>query len=216
MKYSARQKLQKSSTKLTSTATTDSVATKGTGVPEKDSKSAELKKAIFDLLGKPDDSSVSTTAATSSTGLKPIPASSLTKEHWNCQYHTGFVQGHGNRRVWSCCGVPAGSYVPFNLCSGKLFHEAETLSHDELVQKYQLYRTPFHDSPLPAVAIDCEMGTSKEGMPELIRVTMVDYFSGVAVVDSLVNPSVPMAHLNTRYSGRFISFVLHCIYIYIS
>jgi RNA exonuclease 1 len=45
------------------------------------------------------------------------------------------------------------------------------------------------------------MGTSKSGDSELIRVTMIDYFSSAVLVDSLVYPDVEMDHLNTRYSG---------------
>jgi RNA exonuclease len=45
------------------------------------------------------------------------------------------------------------------------------------------------------------MGTAKSGDSELIRVTLLDYFSGRILVDNLVDPNVPMLHLNTRYSG---------------
>lgn len=62
-----------------------------------------------------------------------------------------------------------------------------------------------HQSPSPsprkAIALDCEMGTSIHGESELIRLTAVDYFTGETLVDSLVYPSVPMRHFNTRYSG---------------
>jgi RNA exonuclease 1 len=49
--------------------------------------------------------------------------------------------------------------------------------------------------------MDCEMGTSMSGEPELIRLTLIDFFSGEILIDSLVKPSVPMLHYNTRYSG---------------
>lgn len=52
-----------------------------------------------------------------------------------------------------------------------------------------------------AVALDCEMGMSREGESELIRITAVDFFSGHILVDNLVFPSVPMHHYNTKYSG---------------
>jgi RNA exonuclease 1 len=45
------------------------------------------------------------------------------------------------------------------------------------------------------------MGTAKSGDSELIRVTLLDYFSGQVLVDNLVQPDVPMLHFNTRYSG---------------
>ena len=52
-----------------------------------------------------------------------------------------------------------------------------------------------------AVALDCEMGITRTGESELIRVSLIDYFSGEVLLDSLVYPSVPMLHFNTKYSG---------------
>lgn len=52
-----------------------------------------------------------------------------------------------------------------------------------------------------AVAIDCEMGTAESGDSELIRVTLIDYFSSEVLVDRLVYPDVEMSHYNTRFSG---------------
>ena len=45
------------------------------------------------------------------------------------------------------------------------------------------------------------MGTAVTGERELVSVTAVDYFSGRVLLDSLVYPSVKMAHYNTRYTG---------------
>lgn len=45
------------------------------------------------------------------------------------------------------------------------------------------------------------MGTARDGEPELIRVTVLEYFTGATLLDSLVWPDVPMQHFNTRYSG---------------
>lgn len=56
-------------------------------------------------------------------------------------------------------------------------------------------------TPLVAVAVDCEMGTAESGESELIRVSMIDYFTGAVLLDKLVWPDVPMAHYNTRWSG---------------
>jgi len=45
------------------------------------------------------------------------------------------------------------------------------------------------------------MGTAKSGDSELIRVTLIDYFSSAILVDHLVYPDVEMQHYNTRFSG---------------
>lgn len=73
----------------------------------------------------------------------------------------------------------------------------------ELEKNWKLYETK--PGPLPthvsAVVLDCEMGTACSGESELIRISMVDFFSGAILIDSLVYPNVPMAHYNTRFSG---------------
>lgn len=45
------------------------------------------------------------------------------------------------------------------------------------------------------------MGTTFDGDSELIRLTVIDYFTGETLIDSLVYPDIRMAHFNTRYSG---------------
>lgn len=74
----------------------------------------------------------------------------------------------------------------------------------EFVARYQVHRTPRRQpkiSKATAVAIDCEMGTAFDAETALIRVTMVDYFTSVVYVDTLVMPDVPLQNYNTRYSG---------------
>ncbi|KAK5070212.1 hypothetical protein LTR64_002051 [Lithohypha guttulata] len=72
-----------------------------------------------------------------------------------------------------------------------------------------------HNSPSPspflsgkdiriAVALDCEMGTPKNGTSVdnvLIRVSLIDFFTGQTLIDKLVAPDVEMLHYNTKYSG---------------
>jgi RNA exonuclease 1 len=71
----------------------------------------------------------------------------------------------------------------------------------ELISQYQHDYTPPNTNPRLAVAIDCEMGVAQDGGSELIRVSMIDYFTNEVLVDNLVYPSVPMQHLSTKYSG---------------
>ncbi|RPA78098.1 hypothetical protein BJ508DRAFT_349846 [Ascobolus immersus RN42] len=52
------------------------------------------------------------------------------------------------------------------------------------------------------IAIDCEMAESETGEDELIRLTAVDYFAGVPIIDKLVDPSpVAIVDWRTGYSG---------------
>ena len=52
-----------------------------------------------------------------------------------------------------------------------------------------------------AVVMDCEMGVSSTAWPELIRLSLVDYFSGETLIDNLISPSVGLRSLKTKYSG---------------
>lgn len=67
--------------------------------------------------------------------------------------------------------------------------------------QHTLFASQSQRGPAKAVAVDCEMGTAVSGNSELIRVTMIDYFTLEPLVDRLVYPDVPMQHYNTRYSG---------------
>ena len=51
------------------------------------------------------------------------------------------------------------------------------------------------------MAIDCEMGIAEDEESELIRVTLVDFFSGEALIDKLVLPHVRLRSFSTAFSG---------------
>jgi RNA exonuclease 1 len=67
-----------------------------------------------------------------------------------------------------------------------------------------MYTTPPTKQAPPirtAVVLDCEMGVAESGDSELIRLSMVDYFTCEVLIDSLIWPDVKMAHYNTKFSG---------------
>jgi len=85
-------------------------------------------------------------------------------------------------------------------------HTLRRYRHGDLERLYQFYWTPpvqpgQNRAPRAAVAIDCEMGTATTGDTELIRLSAIDYFTGEVLVNNLVEPDMPMLHLNTRFSG---------------
>ncbi|KAE9583806.1 hypothetical protein CGMCC3_g208 [Colletotrichum fructicola] len=134
-----------------------------------------------------------------------------------CRYHTGRVFN----MHWNCCrtfaSTPGCTFAPEHL--------TRTYTQKELLDRHQYHRTPpstlvdlnpdplislsLTDAHTPsgprqsrrAVAIDCEMGVAFDGESELIRLTLVDYFTAEILLDSLVFPAVGMSHFNTRYSG---------------
>ena len=131
------------------------------------------------------------------------------RDNLRCKFHPGRY----DRGMWTCCNRPAN---PYNKpCYAMPEHEPRTYAPGELEARWQYTPTPSMNprnakngkaSPpdsnvAPAVAIDCEMGTAFDGESELIRVSVIDYFSGAVLLDRLVYPSVRMQHYNTRYSG---------------
>lgn len=100
---------------------------------------------------------------------------------------------------WTCCNGPLFSKP----CAGQHEHSPRHYNVGELEKNWQFYETK--TVPLPthvaAVVLDCEMGTASSGESELIRLSVVDFFTGAVLIDSLVYPSVKMAHYNTRFSG---------------
>ncbi|KAF8855031.1 hypothetical protein BDZ45DRAFT_596231 [Acephala macrosclerotiorum] len=113
-----------------------------------------------------------------------------------CRFHDGIV----TYKVWSCCR----KHVSSDPCQAAEYHAARAYPPGQLESLWKFHPTPSAYTShqiRDAVAIDCEMGTAKSGDSELIRVTLIDYFSSEVLVDKLVYPDVAMEHYNTRFSG---------------
>jgi RNA exonuclease 1 len=113
-----------------------------------------------------------------------------------CRFHPGIV----SHRAWTCCRGP-----PFSKpCQGEKVHEWLHYNAGELEKEWKYFPTPLSpvkpNAPV-AVAIDCEMGTAQSGESELIRISVIEFFSGKLLLDKLVYPHVRMAHFNTAFSG---------------
>ena len=88
-------------------------------------------------------------------------------------------------------------------CKHEEHHQPEQSTLKEMFSRWQYSVTPDRTTKYTrkAVVIDCEMGTAASGDCELIRLTLIDYFSSQVLIDKLVWPDVLMSHLNTKYSG---------------
>ncbi|KAJ5174268.1 uncharacterized protein N7482_000145 [Penicillium canariense] len=124
----------------------------------------------------------------------------LKKQQKQHQQKQAFCHGHpGHLRLgrYTCCGKGIGNFG----CHQSPRHGA-TQAVWELQEDFQLHETPQDcKHARRCIALDCEMGLTDMGEPELIRVSAVDYFSGETLLDALVFPKVKMWHLNTQYSG---------------
>ncbi|RFN42555.1 rna exonuclease 3 [Fusarium flagelliforme] len=112
-----------------------------------------------------------------------------------CHFHNGKAAD----KKWTCCGA----HVSGPPCKHEEHHLPEQSTLKEMSSRWQYSVTPASTTKnaRKAVVIDCEMGTAASGDSELIRLTLIDYFSRQVLIDNLVWPDVLMSHLNTKYSG---------------
>ncbi|KAG7412953.1 RNA exonuclease 3 [Fusarium oxysporum f. sp. rapae] len=112
-----------------------------------------------------------------------------------CKFHDGKIVN----KKWTCCG----EHVMGPPCKQEEEHKPEQRTLKEISNLWQYTATPSSTTKdtRKAVVIDCEMGTAASGDCELIRLTLIDYFSSHVLIDKLVWPDVPMSHLNTKWSG---------------
>ncbi|KAJ5231862.1 uncharacterized protein N7469_006450 [Penicillium citrinum] len=119
-----------------------------------------------------------------------------------CIGHPGDVTGRG----WTCCNRPIHSKG----CYEDLYHSIPEIDMTEMTKEWELFRTPASAlNPHAAVALCCETGVTKTGDPELVRVSMIDFFTGKILINSVVFPKADMLHLNTRWSGVAWSMLYH-------
>ncbi|KLJ07546.1 hypothetical protein EMPG_16960 [Blastomyces silverae] len=131
-------------------------------------------------------------------GTKTTPK----KKVLHCKFHPGTPMWNRQGKMWSCCRQPMSA----DPCSGAEQHIARSYLPGELQRLRQFHpspRTRNMSSPdtRAAVAIDCEMGQAASGDSELIRLTLIDYFSSAVLIDSLVYPTEKMEHYRTQFSG---------------
>ncbi|KAH6666393.1 hypothetical protein B0J14DRAFT_660016 [Halenospora varia] len=115
---------------------------------------------------------------------------------FRCKFHDGVVRN----MMWTCCGQHLFSdpckkneaHTPVNYVAGQL--EAAWLFHETPT-------TNFLADIRHAVAIDCEMAVAYSGDSELVRVTLIDFFTAEVLIDSLVYPDADIQDYKTRYSG---------------
>lgn len=101
---------------------------------------------------------------------------------------------------WSCCG----NYQYSTPCTEKESHDPREYAEGEIEKVWKFYETPLetdNSEVRDAVALDCEMGTAQSGESELIRVTLIDYFTSAVLVDCLICPDAEMKSYRTQYSG---------------
>ncbi|EKJ69833.1 hypothetical protein FPSE_09990 [Fusarium pseudograminearum CS3096] len=142
-----------------------------------------------------EDASTSDIRDVDTLGLEQLKLKETLQQQSRCRFHDGTVVD----KRWTCCNERT-TAPP---CRQEVAHQSRIYAPNELSTLWQFYETPSSstDNCCKVVVIDCEMGTAASGDSELIRVTLLEYFSGRILIDKLVWPDVAMSHLNTRFSG---------------
>lgn len=85
------------------------------------------------------------------------------------------------------------------------FHNAErSICPETIAKHFRLHPTPEPDngkSVRDAVVLRCKIGRSMINEPEIIHITLVDYFNCEVLVDTFVFPTFPMMDWNTKQTG---------------
>jgi RNA exonuclease 1 len=132
---------------------------------------------------------------TDSLGLEHLQLEEPRGPTLRCHFHNGKTVN----KKWICCGA----HVSGPPCKHEEHHQPEQSTLKEMSSRWQYSVTPASTTKdaRKAVVIDCEMGTAASGDCELIRLTLIDYFTSQVLIDTLVWPDILMSHLNTKYSG---------------
>ncbi|KAF5634187.1 rna exonuclease 3 [Fusarium sp. NRRL 52700] len=130
-----------------------------------------------------------------SLGIEQLKVEEPRAPELRCKFHDGKVVNN----KWTCCD----QHVMGPPCKQEDEHKPERHTLKEISTRWQYSATPpiTTKNTRKAVVIDCEMGTAASSDTELIRLTLIDYFSSDVLIDKLVWPDVPMQHLNTKWSG---------------
>ncbi|KAK8001744.1 hypothetical protein PG991_013966 [Apiospora marii] len=148
--------------------------------------------------GYRDRTSMSANPASGSFAPKGKTTASNSNSKLECRYHDG--QMDRKTKKWTCCNM--GMFT--KPCKATEDHDPRRYRPSELETNWRFHHTPPatpHSPAHVAVVFDCEMGVTEEGESELIRVSVVDYFTSAVLLDSLVWPDVRMKDLSTPFSG---------------
>ncbi|ONH67953.1 RNA exonuclease 3 [Cyberlindnera fabianii] len=117
----------------------------------------------------------------------------------SCQFHERKKRIENNDRYWECCSQVVGESQG---CKQSKHHVFKSQDPTELHKLIPFRKTPPPKEPgmMNIVGLDCEMGYTSKGM-ELIRLTVMDFYTGKVLYDEVVRPSGTILDLNTTWSG---------------
>lgn len=120
-----------------------------------------------------------------------------------CRYHIQKRRYNRNTKVaeYPCCGETTSSSSLLGLgCKTMSHHVFRPETFQEMSQISRFMTTDLIEGESNVLALDCEMAFTSMGY-ELIRLTIVDFFTSKVLFDEIVQPFGEIVDLNTEFSG---------------
>ncbi|CCH60893.1 hypothetical protein TBLA_0D03960 [Henningerozyma blattae CBS 6284] len=120
-----------------------------------------------------------------------------------CKYHILKKQYDRETKTttYPCCGESSTSTSLMRLgCKTHLHHVFRGSTYSELREISVFTSTETIDGDSNVLALDCEMAFTSKGY-EMIRLTIVDFFTSQILLDEIVKPLGEVIDLNTLFSG---------------
>lgn len=121
----------------------------------------------------------------------------------NCQYHPLKKKYNKKTRTeeYPCCGELMTSQSSFTLgCQNSKYHVYKMETVNELSETIKFKKTDHIDGDYNVLALDCEMAYTSYGY-EMIRLTIVDFWTKKMIFDEIVQPNGEIIDLNSQFSG---------------
>ncbi|BAO40193.1 RNA exonuclease 3 [Kluyveromyces marxianus] len=120
-----------------------------------------------------------------------------------CQYHVQrkVYNRESKKREFPCCGASLESYSDFSAgCSKASHHVYKFENFTRLSEVLPFKSLKDVDGEENVLALDCEMAFTSKGY-EMIRLTIVDFWTSKIVYDKVIKPLGEVIDLNSKFSG---------------
>ncbi|KAG0659836.1 RNA exonuclease 3, partial [Maudiozyma exigua] len=124
-------------------------------------------------------------------------------ENTLCKYHPQkkVYNRETKTHVFPCCGESTTSTSFMRLgCEKANHHVFKEDTYQELREISDFLKTTAIEGKKNVLALDCEMAFTSKGF-EMVRLTIVDFFSSKTLFDEIVEPFGDVVDLNTLFSG---------------
>ena len=120
-----------------------------------------------------------------------------------CTYHPQkkIYNRETKTHIYSCCGESTASTSFLRLgCEKAKHHVFKSENYSDLREISEFLSTDVIEGEPNVLALDCEMAYTSKGF-EMVRLTIVDFFTNKTVFDEVIDPFGDILDLNTLFSG---------------